>query len=186
MSANNPNHKKYPQRKRLRLKNYDYSRAGLYFITICIDRLKNPGMMPFGHVKNGQMILNDAGKMVEKWYWELENKYPDKQCHEMVVMPNHIHFIIENMPANGVIGDGGGKTAGHAAGEMANPVDTVNHAAGEMANHADPADHVAGETANPARAVDRFTNAVVNPNHTARTIKNSMPPSTWPWGGLSP
>lgn len=82
----------------MRLKDYDYSKSGLYFITICIDRLKNPGMMPFGHVENGKMILNDAGKMVEKWYWELENKYPDKRCHKMVIMPNHIHFIIENMP----------------------------------------------------------------------------------------
>ncbi len=35
--------------------------------------------------------------MVEKWYYEMENKYPDKRSHEMVVMPNHIHFIIENM-----------------------------------------------------------------------------------------
>jgi len=47
-----------------------------------------------------QMILNDAGKMVERWYHELENKYPDKRCHEMVIMPNHFHCIIEN------IGDG--------------------------------------------------------------------------------
>jgi len=97
MQINNPYTPNFPQRKIMRLKNYDYSQAGLYFITICIDRLKNPGMMPFGQIINGKMILNDAGKMVEKWYWELENKYPDKKCHEMVIMPNHIHFIIENM-----------------------------------------------------------------------------------------
>lgn len=99
---------KFPQRKSMRLKNYDYSQAGLYFITICVDRLKNPGMMPFGYVKNGEMILNNAGKMVEKWYWELENKYPDKRCHEMVIMPNHIHFIIENLAV--VAGDHAGPT----------------------------------------------------------------------------
>ncbi len=45
------------------------------------------------------MILNDAGKMVEKWYYELENKYPDIKCKEMIVMPNHIHFIIQNVGA---------------------------------------------------------------------------------------
>ncbi len=45
------------------------------------------------------MLLNDAGEMVVRWYDELENKYPDKLCHEMVVMPNHFHCIIENISA---------------------------------------------------------------------------------------
>lgn len=42
------------------------------------------------------MFLNEAGVMIEKWYFELENKFPDIKCQEMIVMPNHIHFIIEN------------------------------------------------------------------------------------------
>jgi len=50
-----------------------------------------------GLITTPQMILNDAGRMVEKWYYELENKFPDIKCHEMVVMPNHIHFIIQNI-----------------------------------------------------------------------------------------
>ncbi len=80
-------------RKSIRLKGYDYSQAGLYFITICAkDR-----MCLFGNVIDGKMILNDAGRMVEKWYRELENKFPDVICHEMVVMPNHFHCIVENV-----------------------------------------------------------------------------------------
>jgi REP element-mobilizing transposase RayT len=43
------------------------------------------------------MILNDAGKMIAKWYDELENKYPDIRCHEMIIMPNHFHCIVENV-----------------------------------------------------------------------------------------
>jgi REP element-mobilizing transposase RayT len=43
-----------------------------------------------------QMNLNDAGKMVEKWFHELGNKYPDIECGEYVVMPNHFHCIVEN------------------------------------------------------------------------------------------
>lgn len=81
-------------RKRLRLKDYDYSKPNLFFVTICCQDRRHL----FGHVENGVMILNDAGKMVKKWYFELENKYPDKKCHEMVVMPNHVHFILENAP----------------------------------------------------------------------------------------
>ncbi|MCD4795265.1 MAG: hypothetical protein K8R54_18685 [Bacteroidales bacterium] len=44
------------------------------------------------------MILNNAGRMIEHWYFESENKYPDKKYHEPVVMPNHFHCIIENIP----------------------------------------------------------------------------------------
>ena len=42
------------------------------------------------------MILNAAGMMVDKWYVELEHKYPDIKCHEHIVMPNHFHCIVEN------------------------------------------------------------------------------------------
>lgn len=73
------------------------SQARMYFITICVqDRL-----CLFGDILVGEMKLNDAGKMVEKWFFELENKFPNIQCHEMVVMPNHFHCIIENMGSIG-------------------------------------------------------------------------------------
>jgi REP element-mobilizing transposase RayT len=51
--------------------------------------------------------MKDAGKMVEQWYRELENKYPDKRCHEMVIMPNHFHYIIENSGAGLQLDNGG-------------------------------------------------------------------------------
>ncbi|MDD3686930.1 MAG: hypothetical protein PHE56_09215 [Bacteroidales bacterium] len=78
----------------MRLKGHDYSSVGNYFLTICCQNREHF----FGKIENGVMILNDAGKMVEKWYFELENKYPDKRCHAMVIMPNHMHCIIENAP----------------------------------------------------------------------------------------
>ena len=107
-------------RRSIRLKGYDYSQEGLYFITICIEDRKyllgkivvigaslrgcpeshdneTNGCPESGTNRCKQMILNDAGKMVERWYRELENKYPDKRCHEMVIMPNHFHCIIENI-----------------------------------------------------------------------------------------
>ena len=95
-------------RRSFRLKGYDYSQAGLYFITICAqDRACLFGEITVGATlccphdsAHGcpEMKLNDAGRMVEKWYWELENKYPDKHCQEMIIMPNHFHCIIENIP----------------------------------------------------------------------------------------
>lgn len=54
-------------RHSIRLKGYDYSRAGLFFITICAqDRL-----CLFGCVMNGKMVLNDSGLMIKKWYYEM-------------------------------------------------------------------------------------------------------------------
>ena len=81
------------RRKNLRKRNFAYSQVGYYFITICI---KNRRRL-FGNVVNENMILNPAGQMVRKWYYELENKFPDIRCREMVVMPDHIHCIIENV-----------------------------------------------------------------------------------------
>lgn len=80
----------------IRLKGYNYSQSGAYFITICTHNRK----CLFGHIDNGIIILNDAGKMVEKWCFELENKFHDIQCIEHIVMPNHIHFIIQNVGAD--------------------------------------------------------------------------------------
>jgi REP element-mobilizing transposase RayT len=63
MSAYNPH---IHHRRSIRLKGFDYSREGLYFVTICVQ---NRACL-FGNVENGEMIMNDMGRMVEKWYVE--------------------------------------------------------------------------------------------------------------------
>ena len=82
----NPNNH---HRRSIRLKGYDYSQAGLYFITICTrDRL-----CLFGTIENEGMILNDAGRLAEHCWMEIPEHYPETQLHEYVIMPNHIHGI---------------------------------------------------------------------------------------------
>ncbi len=76
-------------RKSIRLKGYDYSRSGLYFVTICCQNM----LCLFGKIENGIMILNDAGLMIKKWYYKTAEKFPNIRCLEMVVMPNHFHCI---------------------------------------------------------------------------------------------
>jgi putative transposase len=91
MSRYNP---QIHDRNSFRLSGYDYSKPGFYFVTICCqDRLHF-----WGEVKEEEMQLNEAGKMVEKWYFKLEEKFPEIKCHEMIVMPNHFHCIIEIYP----------------------------------------------------------------------------------------
>ena len=83
---------KFHNRRSNRLKGYDYSQTGMYFITIYCQNRESL----FGDVLYGEMVLNDAGKMVETWYFQLENKFHIIKCNEMVVTPNHFHCIIEN------------------------------------------------------------------------------------------
>lgn len=87
MKFNPTNH----HRKSIRLKNYDYSQAGLYFITVCIENRH----CLFGHISNDSMILNDAGNMIANQWNELNNRFPSIALHEYVVMPNHFHSIVE-------------------------------------------------------------------------------------------
>ena len=82
-------------RRSIRLKGYDYSQAGLYFITICVENR----LLLFGHIENGSMILNDAGNMVTTVWNEIPTHYPGFRLHEFVVMPNHFHGIIETVGA---------------------------------------------------------------------------------------
>lgn len=49
----------------------------------------------FGEIHDGVMVLNVAGEMVHKWYEKLEEKFPTVKNDMMVIMPNHIHFIVQ-------------------------------------------------------------------------------------------
>jgi putative transposase len=77
----------------MRLTGYDYSQAGAYFMTVCTQHRE----CLFGNVIDGVMVLNEAGRMVIDWYFEIESKYPVVYCDDYVVMPNHIHFVLFNV-----------------------------------------------------------------------------------------
>jgi putative transposase len=104
-------------RKPNRLRGYDYSKDNLYFITPCVQHrvcclgeIVNVGTgRDLSNIENNapslsqhrdpsvrkQMILNEYGQIAEKqWHW-LSEQYPYVVLHAFVVMPNHIHGIIE-------------------------------------------------------------------------------------------
>jgi REP element-mobilizing transposase RayT len=88
------------RRRSIRLKEYNYSGAGYYYITICTkDKIKL-----FGEIKNGEMILNESGKIVKKCWLAIPQHYPCVVLHEYIVMPNHIHGIIEITDKNCFVG----------------------------------------------------------------------------------
>ena len=79
------------QRKNIRLKGYDYSKPGLYFITICCQGRE----MLFGQIENGKMILNEYGKIVEQEWIKTPKIRNNVKLHEFTVMPNHFHAIVQ-------------------------------------------------------------------------------------------
>ncbi len=83
-------------RRSIRLKGYDYSQAGLYFITICCQNMAHL----FGRIVNDEMELNDAGKMVEEQWLALTERFTNIALHEFIVMPNHFHSILEIVQAS--------------------------------------------------------------------------------------
>ena len=82
-----------PKRRRsesIRLKGYDYSQPGAYFVTIC-----SYNRIPiFGHVVDGEMHLNEYGKVVDEFWDNVALHFPNVEIDVSVVMPNHVHAVI--------------------------------------------------------------------------------------------
>jgi len=87
-----------PDRKPTRLKGYDYSQNGAYFITICTDKK----LHLFGEIANGEMHLNDLGKIVNLEILNIESHYTNIRTDKYVIMPNHIHIIISISETEGI------------------------------------------------------------------------------------
>ena len=93
----------FPQRKSLRLKHYDYSLEGMYFVTMCTEDRR----CLFGHVVGAgpsagpKVQFNEIGSMVESIWYQIPDHYPGVEIDEFIVMPNHLHGIIRLMPSDG-------------------------------------------------------------------------------------
>lgn len=79
-------------RRSIRLKGYDYTQAGAYFVTICAYQR----LHVFGEVINGEMVMNETGKIArDEWFKTAELRpYVELYEDEFVIMPNHGHGII--------------------------------------------------------------------------------------------
>ena len=85
--------KKYLNKYRIesiRLKGYDYSSEGAYFITIVTKNREHF----FGEIVDGKMIFNAIGENAQKYWDEIPQHFSFIRLDEMVVMPNHIHGIL--------------------------------------------------------------------------------------------
>ena len=77
-------------RRSIRLRDYDYAQVGLYFVTLCIQDRERL----FDDVVDDEPLLNDTGLIVaECWRW-LADRYDHVELDDWVVMPNHLHGIV--------------------------------------------------------------------------------------------
>ncbi len=80
-----------PKRRRsLRLPGYNYSQPGAYFVTICTQN-----RLPiFGRVDQGRMLLNNCGIIATRKWERLDERFPEIEIDEFIVMPDHMHGIV--------------------------------------------------------------------------------------------
>ncbi len=90
-------------RRSIRLKGYDYSQNGLYFITICCQNR----ICRFGHIENKEMVLNEYGKIAHNEWVKLAERFPNFELDVFQIMPNHMHgIIVLNNKNASVVGSG--------------------------------------------------------------------------------
>ena len=97
-----------PVRKDIRLRGYDYSKSGRYFITICVKdrhellwelhvgaRIARPQLSDIGKaIEKARPQLSDIGKVIEKAIDNIPHIYESVTIDKYVIMPNHIHMIL--------------------------------------------------------------------------------------------
>jgi REP element-mobilizing transposase RayT len=122
------------QRRSIRLREYDYSTPGAYFVTICVEGRK----CSLAHIVEDQVRLTASGEIVADCWASLPNRFGDIQLDTSVVMPNHFHATIllvgarfiaptacptegPDLPGDVIRGGASARNAGHqhASGEGA-------------------------------------------------------------------
>ncbi len=83
-------------RRSIRLRGYDYTQAGAYYITIVTSNRESF----FGNVVNGEMLLNEIGTLARDCWLAIPAHHSHTDVDEFVIMPNHVHgvIVIENDP----------------------------------------------------------------------------------------
>ena len=105
----------YPKRKSSpRLQNYNYSWAGFYFVTINTHK----GISLFGKIKDNEVRLNFDGEVVHKAWLYIPNHHPNVILDEFIIMPNHLHGIIQIKDDFQVSIDGGSGPKNHNLSEI--------------------------------------------------------------------
>jgi putative transposase len=100
-------------RQSIRLKGYDYSKPGSYFITICVQNQK----CIFGEIVEEKMVLNNFGNLISNCWLSLPKRFSRLILDQHIIMPNHLHGIL-NIEKNNLSKD-------TTATEIKNPLSNI-------------------------------------------------------------
>ena len=81
---------RYPQRKSPRLRGYDYTQGGAYFVTICTHKR----LHMFGRIADGVMLLHPMGQIAADCWAAIPDHFTGVELDVSIVMPNHVHGIV--------------------------------------------------------------------------------------------
>jgi putative transposase len=84
-------HARHRGHRSVRLKSYDYSTPGLYFLTTCSDQME----CIFSRITDGQAHLTDLGRIVLATWNAIPAHFASTNLHSFIVMPNHVHGILQ-------------------------------------------------------------------------------------------
>ena len=80
-----------PVRKMIRLSDFSYTKKGMYFITICTkNRIEI-----LGKIRHNNIKLTKEGEITKEFIQELEKTFDNISINEYIIMPNHVHMLIE-------------------------------------------------------------------------------------------
>ena len=120
-----------PRRRAMRLRGYDYSQPGAYFITTCVQHRK----CLFGTIIDGGMRLNKIGQIVVECWNRISQHFPSVELGDSVIMPNHFHGII---------------SWNNRRGEVSSPDDITPNRRGEVSSSNVITPNRRGEVSSPA------------------------------------
>jgi len=119
----------YRRKNSIRLKGYDYSQPGAYFVTIVVKGRQ----CVLGEVVDGRILLSPLGRIVEIVWQDLPNHYPHVKLDAFCVMPNHVHGIIVINDLDNSIGAGSDHVgAGLRSPLWGKPAPTMDHGLPEI------------------------------------------------------
>ena len=172
----------------MRLRDYDYSRPGAYYVTTCSHRRE----CLFGEVVGSEMRYNEFGRGVCECWEGLPTRYPNVDLDEWIVMPNHMHGIIVMVHAVGAGSPrpeiaSGAETApprkwtlGHVMGyfkyQSTKRINEMRGTPGAMAWQRGYYEHIIRDGADLNR-IRRYIR-----NNPARWAEDENNPDNWMWG----
>ena len=115
-------------RRSIRLRGYDYSQVGAYFVTITVQGR----FALFGEVVDGAVRLNDAGETAREVWLAMSQRFPFVEMDAFVVMPDHVHGIVAIRDGHPVGRPRAGASLVDAQGNGASPVMPKAHALGDV------------------------------------------------------